>query len=296
MQKVLILKGLPASGKSTYARGLVKGLISDENGALKNWKRINKDDLRAMVDDGQWTRINEKLILKMRDDLITQILVAGGNVVVDDTNLHPRHELEIKKLVKDLALGDVRVEIKNFDLSLEECIARDLKRPNSVGANVIYEMYIKYLKKDRDAKYVHNRDLIPALIVDIDGTAAFNFSGRGFFDWDRVHEDSPNVELARMLRQLALVYKIIYVSGRDEQCHWLTKKWLGDNDFPIAYSLFMRPKDDKRPDEIVKREIYDAEIKDKYDVWGVFDDRPKVVRMWKSLGLRVFDCGDGVDF
>lgn len=287
MQKVLILRGLPASGKSTFAKELV---------GMGGWSRVNKDELRSMVHNGQWTRINEKLILKMRDDLITQILVAGGNVVVDDTNLHPRHELEIKKLVKDLALGDVQVEIKDFDLPLDECIERDLKRVNSVGASVIYEMYVKYVKKNRDARYEHKRVNIPSLIVDIDGTAAFNFSGRGFFDWHRVSEDAPNVELAALLRQLSQMYKIIYVSGRDESCKEMTKRWLVDNDFPFPYALFMRPHEDKRPDEIVKKEIFDAEIKNKYDIWGVFDDRPKVIRMWKSLGLRVFDCGDGVDF
>lgn len=41
MPKLLVLKGLPASGKSTYAKELVN----------KGWKRVNKDDLRAMIDD-----------------------------------------------------------------------------------------------------------------------------------------------------------------------------------------------------------------------------------------------------
>jgi len=42
-QKVIILKGLPASGKTTWAKKFVQ-----ENGGL--YKRISKDDLRAMAE------------------------------------------------------------------------------------------------------------------------------------------------------------------------------------------------------------------------------------------------------
>ncbi|KKL23847.1 hypothetical protein LCGC14_2421320, partial [marine sediment metagenome] len=53
MKQVTILKGLPASGKTTWAIGQI----------IKNpgkCKRINKDDLREMFDCGQWSRDNEK--------------------------------------------------------------------------------------------------------------------------------------------------------------------------------------------------------------------------------------------
>ena len=47
-QQLIITKGLPASGKSTWARQKVK----ESNGTLK---RINKDDIRAMVEDSKWS-------------------------------------------------------------------------------------------------------------------------------------------------------------------------------------------------------------------------------------------------
>jgi len=55
----------------------------------------------------------------------------------------------------------------------------------------------------------------------------------------------------------------------------------------------MRKHGDYRPDDIVKKEMYDAFIKDQYNVLGVFDDRLKVVRMWEGLGLWVFNCNQG---
>lgn len=51
MQKVIVLKGLPASGKSTWAKNLV---LKDST-----YKRINKDDLRAMLDASKFSKENE---------------------------------------------------------------------------------------------------------------------------------------------------------------------------------------------------------------------------------------------
>ena len=55
MKKVLVLKGIPASGKSTYAKQLVK-----DNPGM--YKRINRDDLRHMLDGYKMTNANEKFI------------------------------------------------------------------------------------------------------------------------------------------------------------------------------------------------------------------------------------------
>jgi hypothetical protein len=52
----------------------------------------------------------------------------------------------------------------------------------------------------------------------------------------------------------------------------------------------MRNTGDKRSDVIVKKEMYEALVKGQYNVLAVFDDRPKVIRMWKDEGLFVMDC------
>lgn len=58
----------------------------------------------------------------------------------------------------------------------------------------------------------------------------------------------------------------------------------------------MRTTDDRRDDTIVKRELYENNIKGKYNVLFCVDDRPKVVRMWKEQGLQVMCLGDGFEF
>ena len=134
MKQVIIYKGLPGCGKTTDAKRILK-----ENPG--QYKRINKDDIRMMFDDGKWSRDNEKLIVRTRDILIMQALLAGKHVIIDDTNLHPKHEKNIHELVK----AHAEVIIKDMtNIPLETCIERDLKRPNSVGEKVIRDMLLPF--------------------------------------------------------------------------------------------------------------------------------------------------------
>ncbi len=59
MKKIILTKCLPGSGKSTWALDFLK--------KNPDYKRINKDELRAMIDGGKWTHKNEKVILNMRE-------------------------------------------------------------------------------------------------------------------------------------------------------------------------------------------------------------------------------------
>ncbi len=54
----------------------------------------------------------------------------------------------------------------------------------------------------------------------------------------------------------------------------------------------MRESGDFRPDDIIKREIFDRKIRGVYNVKFVIDDRLKVCRMWHQLGLNLFRVGD----
>ena len=59
------------------------------------------------------------------------------------------------------------------------------------------------------------------------------------------------------------------------------------------FSLMMRKTDDTRPDQEIKKEIYQNFIEPKCDVLFVVDDRLKVVKMWRELDLTVLQCAEG---
>jgi hypothetical protein len=141
----------------------------------------------------------------------------------------------------------------------------------------------------------------PAWIFDIDGTLAHNRSGRNIVDYTRVSEDEPDEAVFRICQ--ALVDKgdtALFVTGREdtEQCRRDTEQFLYLNldvfALDLSPYLYMRPateKDRFRKGAELKLEIYRTQIEPKYRVFGVFEDLPTVVHMWREeAGLSVFQC------
>jgi predicted kinase len=134
--KLYITVGLPASGKSTWARALVR---ESTPGSIV---RVNKDLLRLMLHDGVYAKGTEKQVLTARDSLVHKFLSAGCDVVVDDTNFHPAHIARLNELA---GRHGAEVIIRHFDVDVDECIRRDAHRQDSVGEQVIREMAARYL-------------------------------------------------------------------------------------------------------------------------------------------------------
>lgn len=284
MQQVIILKGLPGSGKTTWAKG--------EMGKFPGkYKRVSTDELRQMLDSGRWTPSNEKFMLRTRDYLILQALTTGKSVFVDATNLHPKHEVHILQLVSDADVKKpVEVIVHFFDEPLETCLERDAKRPFAVGASTIRKMYRRYIAPVV-APVIH--DHLPwAVIVDLDGTLAL-LNGRSPYDQAKADTDLPNEDVIELVRAVKLMnYDILVTSGRSEELRGLTETWL-DRAGVRPHVLIMRADGDTRKDAVVKRELYEKYIVGKYNVRCVFDDRQRVVDMWRDLGLTVFQVADG---
>lgn len=290
MRKVHFLKGLPASGKSTWA----KEMVAAHPGM---YKRVNKDDLRAMLDASHWSRANEKFVMQVRDNIILQALEDGKHVIVDDTNFHSDHFDTVKRIVTVYNRAynkSVLVEVKEFDLPLEECIKRDLLRPNSVGEKVIRDMHDQFVKTP-EASFVaeQDRSLPLCVIVDLDGTLALHAGRRGPFDYDKVIGDEVNKPVADVLSLYWPNAAIIVLSGREALAREGSEKWLKANNI-LYQEMHMRAIGDFRKDSIVKRELYEKHIKGKYFVELVLDDRDQVVDLWrKDLGLPCFQVNYG---
>lgn len=283
-------KGLPASGKSTNAKML----------AESGYYRVNKDDIREMLFGEHYKRKNEKQVLWTRDAMIRTALEHNKSVVVDDTNFNPIHEKTLKKIAQEYG-AQFEVNDSFLKVPVDECVRRDLKRANPVGERVIRSMYHQYLAPDTNSDSYYNPDLPFVIISDIDGTLAHMNGKRGPFDWHKVEVDDVDLAVAHTLdayKELGMVEKVILFSGRDEVCRAETKRWL--DHYCISYDeLHMRRSDhvdengNQVKDTIVKKEMYEKYIKDKYNVLCIIDDRPSVCRMWRDeLGLKVMQVGD----
>lgn len=86
--EVIILRGLPGSGKTTWAKGYI---LEHET-----YKRISRDYLREML-HFEYIAEFEPFVREVRDKLIRECLTRGKSVVVDDTNLKTRDIQEIRR-------------------------------------------------------------------------------------------------------------------------------------------------------------------------------------------------------
>lgn len=302
MTELILTRGIPASGKTTWARAWV---AEEPTGRA----RVNRDDLRQNL-YGQPAPLPyelEQVITVAQHAAVRRLLGGHISVVVDDTNLHLKYVREYAKIAAETGAA---LRLQDFDTPLDVCIERDLGRllassslgeakttNGYVGEEVIRKMYERWqnakqhgleaLELPEDDAYVYEPDALlpPAWIFDLDGTLALNVTGRSPFDWKRVGEDDTNHPARWLLNALSEHgYAIIVLSGRDEVCRPETEFWLEQQG--IGYeALFMRPEGDTRKDAVVKLELFRQLVASRWHVLGVVDDRQQVVDMWRRVGL-----------
>lgn len=275
-----MMRGLPAGGKSTKAKELVAdGVV-----------RVNRDLLREMMNFGAFK--HEDMVVDIEQFVVRNYLSKNRDVVVDDCNLNPANEEMWATIAKE---NNAKFEVIYIDTDVETCIERDALREKKVGEHVIRNMALQYglVKMDK-----------PIVICDIDGTIAdikhrLHYVQGETKDWkeffeamydDRVREDVETM----LMKEVLDGHEIIFVSARPEEYRQETEGFLSMVGVKYTY-LLMRPSGDKREDSIVKTNIYNKFLKN-LKIVRVYDDRPRVIRMWRELGLEVVDVGDGIEF
>lgn len=297
MSHIILTRGLPASGKTTWARGWVAEKPQDR-------VRVNRDDIRAMLfDRPRYNHDQETLVTKAERAAVAGVLTSGFHVVVDATHLRPTYIRQWKRLAQ--AWG-ATVEVREFPIDLDEALKRNAERDRKVDEAVIRDMARKYLPKGEflpvstvedephgGARYVPNLKNPRAVIVDIDGTVALRWEGRDIYDGSLAHMDHPNDPVVRAVwHALESGCKIVFCSGRDERDREVTEQWIRAY-ITGNFELHMRPEGDRRKDAIVKRELFDNHIRDRFNVLYVLDDRNQVVDMWRDLGLTCLQVAPG---
>jgi predicted kinase len=296
--ELLITRGLPGSGKSTFACEWV----AEDPG---HRAEVNRDHLRLMMHGGFANA--ETQVTAARDAAIRALLERGVSVISSDTNLPQRTARDLARIGR-LAGAEVKViDLTNVDI--DTCHARNSQRTEGrVPDHVIEDMYARYIKgmayplpfpEDDESKGKPNPvEYVPglpfAVVVDIDGTVALK-GDRNPFDESRVHEDRPNRPVIDAVHAAYLAGdSVIFLSGRTDKARAATIDWLNEHVGVPFVDLYMRKAGDSRKDSIVKRELFDTHVRGRFNISYVFDDLIAVVKMWREeLGLTCLQVAPG---
>ncbi|MFC4128886.1 phosphatase domain-containing protein [Nocardia rhizosphaerae] len=295
--RVILPRGIPGSGKSTLYRKM----------RLDNPKlaRVSRDDMRATLfaAEGRLTHAQEEIISKAERAQAAALLDAGYSVFVDAMNLRTQWT---RGWANFAALHGADIEVIDLDTPVDECVRRDAARGaaggRSVGEDTIRALAKKFPRKNwakvepspdlhfYPEPYVPNPSLPPAWIVDVDGTLAEKHPERGIYDYTQVHRDIPIAHTIQVVQKLAIDSAIIVLSGRDSDCLTQTADWLLASGVMFT-ELHLRLAGDKRPDYLVKYELFNERLRDRFHILGAFDDRLQVCRLWHRLGVPLLRLG-----
>ena len=142
MPKIILTRGIQGSGKSTWAK---KWAEEDSEHRI----RWNNDDFRRMLGK-YWVPKRETIVSSTELHFINDVMCYGYDIVIDNMNLNPKYYEFVKRIIEDFNYmvtesEQYTLEFKDFvDISLEECIERDSKRENPIGADIITNTYNKH--------------------------------------------------------------------------------------------------------------------------------------------------------
>ena len=320
---VFLTRGIPASGKSTWARSAVQ-LVPP-----RRVKLVSLDDLRRTMDcgrthEGGFSKVDEEMVKRIQDEIVCAAVDAGRDVIVHNTHCFAKIPNRLRRLVcykADLAI----VDFSYADPEL--CKTRDFARPfeERVGPAVIDRM-VDDLRKGKGGfrdwtvltpgealdllkepstpveleQVKHIEGAPSACIVDLDGTLA-KHNGRDPYDGASCGTDLLDEQIARAA---AAFPNVLLCSGRESTHRQATLDWLRRTVSECPFDgqtrerlmrapLYMRAEGDFRPDSVVKLELFDNHIRGHFNIAAVFDDRDSVVRAWRSIGLPVWQVAEG---
>ena len=261
-RKLILCRGIQASGKSTWAKAWAK---EDPEHRV----RFNNDDIRNMLGE-YWVPNREGLVTELKRSFACEATRRGYNIVIDNMNLNPKEV----KWWEDV----IKVANATWRRYRDFIIQEDIKNMLS-----------------KSAEHVDGGH--PVILVDMDATLCLNTTGRPYYG-DGAAEGMLNdiaIEgTCTLVRRMYEKCKVFIVTGREgtPEIVAATKEWLAKHDIKVD-ELFFRPVKDYSPGAECKKKIYEDNIKGKYNVQFVLEDNCKCVEMWREQGLTCLQPNEG---
>lgn len=310
-QHVLVLSGLPASGKTEEALNWYREDPS-------NRVRIGYAELKQAIGG----KVTKEMLEEEAFRLAVEAIGAGKSICIDHTNLQFKERAKWVTLAK---ASGCPVEIFEINTPLEVCIERDRQRPRGerVGRAVIERTALDHGMIDWNDVDLYPRDFI---IVDMDGTIADHawrldhimpvcrgchkekkvtpegacttcsgkeFTVKDYTTYYRMCGDDGVIhDVLDVVKTLSQEFDVLIVTGRPaDQAGIASEEWLRQHDVPVRH-LFMPLKGGPGTRDMESKTAI-AELLPIQRCKYSFDDRNRSVAVWRKFGVRTFQVKDG---
>jgi predicted kinase len=297
-QEFIVTRGLPASGKSTWAKQWVV--------AAPNRVRVNRDDIREEFygKDYKQNGDAENKVSEIENNRLHAALRSKKSVVSDNMHLNPRF---LKNFHKMAAQYGLKLQHRDFPIDIEEAKRRNANRERVVPPEIIDKIAREQLGPNGEFHYFDG-DYTPREFVapekpgqlaagfDLDGTLSntrgiTHFVKGKYRNFDMFHRSSffteTNPEVEQALRDLqAQGVAVLGTTARGEAYREVTELWLNNKGIHLD-NLFMREEGDFRPDYEVKSDMLRDKIKPHYDLAIQYDDNFQAVKAFRDGGINV---------
>lgn len=311
MPKLTLMAGLPGSGKSTLAREVARK--NPGRSVIVERDMVRYDIMGLEQGSYDFDYNTENKVTVKQEDMIRTYLKNGLDVIVSDTNLREKYLKNFMRLAEEL---DAEVDFIDLrDIPLDEVLRRNKLREKvkHVPEEVILKMhenFVRQIKKNKfgilppmdkwDSKSKFNFEEVEpykpfdsgtrTYLLDLDGTVADHLGVRSPYDTTKYHLDNVHEEVRELVETLHNSgSKVIVMTGRHQDHRAVVEKWLEDKNIPYD-EMYMR-EDPQRSDDEEKLLLFEKHLRNRKDlnIRGVFDDRLRVVKMWRDvLKLRVY--------
>lgn len=286
MPKIVILIGPPGSGKTSFTKQV-----------FSTYTRISQDEMGK----------------KEHFNIFQNALNNNQDIIIDRMNMSKQQR---QRYLKPALERGYQALSYMFFVPKEICLMHCKERENhptiknEKDAGNALESFFKQFEyptlEEGFSEILYQRwnynAKQDAYICDLDGTLADIEHRRHYMtqekkDWKNFFNEIPNDKLNlpvwKTVSFLRVYYPMIFVSGRPELYKEQTLNWLQNEAKMVSPTLFMRPRNDYRSDDLIKEIILDFELIPRYNIIGVFDDRQRVVDMFRRRELTVFQVAEG---
>ncbi len=140
MKRIILLVGVPGSGKTTLA-----AKIGEKGFTIMNADSIRKElygDANEQGDPAQ--------VFKLFFERMEKFMEDGTDLIIDNTNANPLHRKEILDRARKFEYGDIQLWL--MDTPLNVCIARNKGRERQVSDEIVSKMHMTLSRSGRPSR------------------------------------------------------------------------------------------------------------------------------------------------